>query len=385
VREPDYAAHPPLERVLTLPADWPRSEAVASDVYAAWSRLLGDRPVALVRSVERARELLLRAADVQPGEPIGLPANATRRLVEAIKHHGARPLFLDVGPDLSMRVDRDRLAAVRIAWSEPVGGLPTSPDLPGVTTWIDHADTLPARARPRDKVTLWGLRLSSDPSQSGALVTFGSSTLLKSFEALLAPGDLPDLPSALAQCSRLGGDALRQGLAHGQDEVVRETRRGLREAAGLPLLEGHSAALPHHLAVRIPDESDPSTFYAYVRGENTPVRWLPEVRPLHHAALRPDQAANPLSTAANLARWLLVPVGPDYTREEIVHAVLGIVKAAEYLGVRWRTAPTRAAQYARLLDDMYGPDHDAFRPVFATPSPSGPLAPNQNPERERGG
>ncbi len=41
-----------------------------------------------------------------------------------------------------------------------------------------------------------------------------------------------------------------------------------------------------------------------------------------------------------------------------------IVKTAEYLGVRWRTNPTRAAQYARLLEQMYGLDHDAYRPVF---------------------
>jgi hypothetical protein len=355
--------------MLTLPADWPRSEAVASDAHAAWSRLLGNQPVALVQSVRRARELLLRAAGVQPGEPVGVPANATRGLVEAIKRHGARPLFLDVGPDLCMRANHDRLAAVRIAWSEPPGGLQTSTDLPGVTAWIDHADTLPSLVSPRGSVTLWGLHLSSDPSQSGALVTFGGSELKRSFDALLAPNDLPDVPGALAQCRRLGGDALQQGLAHWQEEVVHETRRGLDDAAGLPLLEGHSAALPHHLAVRIPDESDPSTFYAYVRGENTPVRWLPEVRPLHHAALQPDNDAHPLSTAANLARWLLIPVGPDYTREEIVHAVLGVVKAAEYLGVRWRTAPARAAEYARLLDEMYGPDHDAYRPVFPIGSP----------------
>jgi hypothetical protein len=70
------------------------------------------------------------------------------------------------------------------------------------------------------------------------------------------------------------------------------------------------------------------------------------------------------ATAANLARWLLVPVGPDYTDAEIGHAVLGVVKASEYLGVRWRTDPARAAAYAALLTERYGPDHDAYRPVF---------------------
>jgi glutathione synthase/RimK-type ligase-like ATP-grasp enzyme len=49
-------------------------------------------------------------------------------------------------------------------------------------------------------------------------------------------------------------------------------------------------------------------------------------------------------TASHLARWLLVPVGPDYTDEEIKHAVLGVVKAAEYTGMRWAADPGRAAE-----------------------------------------
>jgi hypothetical protein len=65
-----------------------------------------------------------------------------------------------------------------------------------------------------------------------------------------------------------------------------------------------------------------------------------------------------------LAQHVLIPVGPDYTEEEIKHAVLGPVKTSEYLGVRWRTQSQKAADYAKLLDEMYGPHHDAYRPLF---------------------
>ena len=119
------------------------------------------------------------------------------------------------------------------------------------------------------------------------------------------------------------------------------------------------------MAVQIPPECDVATFYAYVEQENTPVRWLPQIQPLHYAALRADGAPDHRATAANLARWLYVPVGPDYTFEEIKHGVLGIVKAAEYLGVRWRSNPVHAAEYAALMDQTYGAGHDAYRPLFA--------------------
>jgi len=145
-----------------------------------------------------------------------------------------------------------------------------------------------------------------------------------------------------------------------QKATVRQLWQGLHEAAGLPLLPVESAyALPPGVWVQIPAEAEPTNFYWFAQGENTPVRWLPEVRPLHYAAVGMARA-----TATNLARWLLVPVGPEENEETIRHAVLGIVKTAEYLGVRWRLDPARAVAYAHLLDEMYGPTHDAYRPVF---------------------
>jgi hypothetical protein len=63
----------------------------------------------------------------------------------------------------------------------------------------------------------------------------------------------------------------------------------------------------------------------------------------------------------------LIPCGPDYTDEEVTHAVLGPVKVAEYLGLRWWTDPQYAAAYAREMIRRYGPDHDAYRPAFLVP------------------
>jgi len=108
------------------------------------------------------------------------------------------------------------------------------------------------------------------------------------------------------------------------------------------------------------------------------VHWLPELCPIHYAAAR--QGPDYLDTARRLARWLLIPVGPDDSPAEIAHAVLGVVKAADYLGVRWRCDPVRAAAYARLMNEWYGPDHDAYRPIFSTagPCPTTPaLTPSQ--------
>jgi hypothetical protein len=94
------------------------------------------------------------------------------------------------------------------------------------------------------------------------------------------------------------------------------------------------------------------------------------VRPLHYAALRtPDT-----TSAQQLARWLFVPVGPAYTTEEVSHAILGIAKTADYLGVRWVTDPARAHWYADLMVTWYGQDHDGYRPHFAVAPPASPGA-----------
>ncbi|NJP04724.1 MAG: hypothetical protein HC837_03365 [Chloroflexaceae bacterium] len=91
VRGPDYGAHPPLADLLTLPADAPLTAATTSQAHAAWSAALESATVILFRSVARAREVLLEAARIGVGAVVGVPANASRSLVEAIKRSGATP------------------------------------------------------------------------------------------------------------------------------------------------------------------------------------------------------------------------------------------------------------------------------------------------------
>nr|MBA2450067.1 hypothetical protein [Chloroflexota bacterium] len=309
MREPDYQAHPALDRVLTLAHD-AAPPTDASRAVAAWSVALARPRVLLVRSVARARALLLQAAGVEPGESVGVPANAGQSLVQALKAHAARPHFLELGPDLAPIADPSRLAGVRIAWTEGIGGLATIPALPGISLWVDHADSLPipvgslesrvpspesngsafltgdSPPATGESMTLWGLHLSDAPAESGALLAFDEPDLHAAVAALLTSEDCPDSARALAQCRRLVGDQDQPGLAVRQQHRLAETWRGLAEAAGLPLLPLDGAsALAQHVAVRIPDEADVSTFYAYVAAENTPVRWLPLLRPLHHAAI----------------------------------------------------------------------------------------------------
>ncbi len=352
VRGADYAAQAPLDDLLSLPAD--------TDVYVevtleaaeeAWSQRLGGAMVVLARDAYRARRLLHQAAGIAPGEWVGLPANASHDLAESVKHHKALPRFLDLDAQLQLAP-----STARYTWTQVLRGLWQPRD----AAWLDCADTLPMPgAAKRPAVTLYGLHLSAAGGRPGALMTFKDEALYAAVKALRQPEDCPDAARALAQSERL------PELARRQKVNLAEARRGLCEAAGLATHAPSSLALATAVAVQIPLECDPATFYAYVEQENTPVRWLTQIQPLHYAALRADGAPNHRETAANLARWLYVPVGPDYSFEEIKHGVLGVVKAAEYLGVRWRSNPAYAAEYAALMDRTYGAGHDAYRPLFA--------------------
>ncbi len=368
VRGPDYAAHPPLDQLLLLPPAATRPIGDAQAARAAWSDALGGASVVLLASVARARTLVLRALGVQPGEPVGLPANATRDLAEAIKHHPATPRWLDLAADLSLMTVAERLADVRVVWAHPLGGIGALMPLEDQALLVDASDTLPAPGEPlpHDPVaaTIYGLHLHSDSQRSGALIVCADPTLALALEVLCGPQDQIDPPAALAQLQRLAGPG---GLAARQQANLTAVREGLIQAAGLPLIEALPNGLAQHIAVRVPAPCDAATFYAYVLGEQTPVRWLPAQRPLHYAAVRSNGAPQMAATAAHLARVLLVPVGPDYTAEEVKHAVLGITKAADYLGVRWATNPERAAWYAQQMVEWYGTDHDAYRVLFACP------------------
>jgi hypothetical protein len=416
IRDREYRANPPLDQLLVLPG-LAVSLADRAAATAAWSAALG-APVVLARGLEPARAALLAALGVAPGDLVALPANATRALVEAVKARGARPAFLPLDPSLALADDAPVEAA--LVWAQPVAGLSEPGPVAGAALIADHGETLPALADDADLAplplagarasrtplladdawaaepraagpiaTLWGLHLTADPAEAGALIAFapGQEGLAERVSAGLA-GDGPDPARALAQLARLSG---RPGLAARQRRALVETGLGLSEAAGLALLPIASRpgagqpgvpALAHGVAVQVPLESEPSTFYGYLRGENTPVRWLPELRPVHYAAVRGlDQAWR--ASAVNLARWLMVPVGPDYSADEVGQAVLGVVKASDYLGVRWRLDPARAASYARSMDERYGPDHDAYRPIFCPSLPD--AAEGQNVRRAGSG
>jgi hypothetical protein len=357
VRGSPETANPPLATALRLDPIVPAADIASADVEDAWSAALGGVAVVLVRTPDHARRLLLEAAGVEAGEAIGLPVNSDRALVESVKRYGARPMFLGLDDALAPTA-RD----VRIAWAQPDGGAGGV----GTATWIDYSDTVPIPGvAPEAGAAIFGLHLAADAAHCGALLVVGDHALAAQVSDRAAPEDRPDAARAYAQLQRLLGARERPGLAPRQLAALDEARRGITEAAGMRVLEPAHGALAHHIAVRIPDEIDPATFFAYVQAERTPVRWLATTRPIHYAALR-DAGSGAHAAAAELARWLLVPVGPDYSGEEISHAVLGVVKAAEYLGVRWRTDPARAAEYAAFLDEMYGADHDAYRPIFST-------------------
>ena len=355
VRGADYAAHPPLDELLTPPLGAAMCKDVTLEIAEqAWSERLGGAKVVLARDAYRARRLLHQAAGIQRGEWVGIPANASHDLAESIKHHKALPRFLDFDAQLRLTT-----SGTRFTWTQVLRGLWQPQD----ATWLDCADTLPTIPFPgaaeRPAVTLFGLHLPDADKRPGALLAFNDEALYAEVKALRQPADCPNAAKAFAQCERL------PELAERQSANLAVARRGLREAAGLATQEPNSLALATAVAVQIPMECDAATFYAYVEQENTPVRWLPQIQPLHYAALRAGGAPDHRGTAANLARWLYVPVGPDYTVEEIKHLVLGVVKAAEYLGVRWRSNPAYAAEYAALMDQTYGAGHDAYRPLFA--------------------
>ncbi len=347
IRHAEYNAHPPLRDLLTLPSGEMGSPDAAEGL---WAQIVGTERFLLVRSPYHAGKLLLRAAGVAQGDYVGLPANASRDLTESVKHHGAQPRFLDLDADLRLLGERPC-----ISWSQPAGGA-----MPEAGGWHDHSDTLPLPGGHHTGVSAFGLHLDCDPGQSGALIIFGedAADLHRAAQSLMSGKLLPNLGRAAAQAARL------PSIAQAQRDKLCEVYAALQESTAMPMLPVSDVALGHGVFVRIPPEADPATFYAYVKEENTPVRWLPEVQPLHYAAVRPGGAPHYLRTGAHLARWLMVPVGPDYTEEEIKHAVLGIVKAADYLGVRWYCDHAYAREYAALMDNIYGEGHDAYRPVF---------------------
>lgn len=252
VRGPDYAAHPPLDGLLTLSPVYDPAPADLRAAQAAWSDALGGAPVVLLASVEHARALLLRALGVQPGKPVGLPANATRDLAEAVKHHPATPRWLDLDPNLIPVADPEQFTDLGVVWAQPYGGAWSATAPEGVALLVDAGDSLPNLSLPEHAgavATIFGLHLGGDPRRAGALVVCQDAALALAVEALARPEDLPDAALALAQLGRLAGP---EGLAARQRAALEAAREGLRQAAGLPLLQDAPGVLAQQIAIRVP-------------------------------------------------------------------------------------------------------------------------------------
>ena len=372
VRSADYPAHPSLRQVLVLPDATVIPEAKPDEALAAWRAYLRfTGPLLLVRSPDRARKVLMAALGVANGEPVAIPANTRRYLSEAVKRSGGKPLFMELDADLEFVPETPGLDAARVHWAQPVGGMPPPAPLAGKTYLVDHGQTLPAPlaeggAGLPGAATVFGLHL--DDQDGGALIAFNDHDLAEKAAALLTLDDAPDAGRALAQVQRLSGS---NGLAARQLWLDAEVRLGMEAGAGMPMAARADGVLPHGLAVRIPEEADLATFISYVRNELVALDWLPELQPMFYVAYQVTQ--NPAltrRTAEHLSRWVMSPIGPDFVDDEITHAVLGILKAAEYTGVRWYTNPGRARWYGEMLVDWYGPDHDAYHPAFTISVPA---------------
>jgi hypothetical protein len=372
VRPADYPAHPTLAQSLTLPAETPLTEASAEEALAAWREYLDFAgPLLLVRQPDRARKLLMEAFGIQPGEPVAIPVNTRRFLSEAVKRSKGKPLFVELDADLEFVCETPGLEPARLVWAQSVGGMAPPRPIPGKALFVDHGLTLPAPLAGADEdlgadVTLWGLHLGDDGD--GALIAFRDADLAVRAAALLGPDDAPDARRALAQCARLRGP---DGLAARQLAIDEAVRVGMEAGAGMPMGQRANGALPFGLPVCIPSDVDVATFISYVRNELVALDWLPELQPLFYVANQVTQNhALTRQSAENLARWVISPLGPDFVEDEVTHAVIGILKAAEYTGSRWYTNPGRARWYSDLLFEWYGPEHDAYHPAFEISVPA---------------
>jgi len=366
IRASDANKRPTLADILTLPSqvgDGQRHHNGDADkILRDWSARMGGRPVWIARSLREARLQLLLSFGVVTGGTVLLPANATHPLVEIIKQVGAKPLFAALDCNLGIVTGKQ----CRLAWLQPLFGLPVQDSISAEISILDHGDSVPGSvprnvAREKDAsadIELYGLCLSHNPDRAGALVVFNQQEHYTQFLAENEEVDPSIYQRADEQLQRL------YNLAPMQESALDYVWTGVREAAGLPVLPlTTGSALAHGIAVRVPEEGSPSLFWSYASRENTPIQWVPELRPIHYAA-----SASRNENIAMLERWFFVPVSPTDDIGAMKQSILGIVKTAEYLGLRWRTDPMRAAQYATKLDELYGPEHDAYRPAFSTPA-----------------
>lgn len=367
VRDANYPAHEGLRKVLTLSGEIDADTVSFNDALNAWSIYIGEnRNILAVKSTDRARKLLMAAFGIDDGEPVGIPANTRRPLSEAVKRSKGTPAFIELDRNLEFVPETPGIETARLVWAQPVAGMAAPAPIEGKTLFVDYAFTLPA-PEPEyipGAATVFGLHLSDNMREDGALIVFNDVALYNTAQAMVDPeNDLPDAGRMMAQLNRVAGD---DGLAARQLANYRAATEGLLHAGALPQAEtSMSPALPFGLVIRIPDEADVATFISYVRNENLVLDWMPEIQPMFYVVnqVTKDRALTG-KTAEHLARWVISPIGPGFIDDEITHAVLGPVKAAEYTGVRWYTNLERARWYNDLMLEWYGPTHDAYRAAF---------------------
>jgi predicted transcriptional regulator len=338
---------------LTAAALTARPGGDGEQVQAQWQAAFGAQPVLLVRNVARARSLLLRSRLCTEQAQLILPANATPALVQSVTRTQQPISFAELDSSLALSG-----ADMGVVWAQPGGVVAAAAGrAPGRALVIDYGECAPAPgAGLQGDVAIYRLFAAQEAREAGALLLFGDRRLFRHVQSLMQPEDTPAHGALAAHLP------VWEALVQRQQTVLAAIAAGVREAAGLVVVMPANV-LADAVLVQIPEEAPASAFYAYASAENTPVQWMPLVRPVHHAALRSGRGA---ATQRNLARWLALPAAPGYDEEQVRHTVLGIVKTAEYLGVRWRTDPLRAAAYAALMDEMYGAGHDAYRPNFPT-------------------
>lgn len=344
---------PTLAEALTAAVQTAQPGGDGKDAQEQWQEALGAQPLLLVRNTAQARSLILRSRLCFERARVILPANATPALVQSVKR--ARRSYAFAELDEALALDP---AHAGVIWTQPGGVIAaTVGRQPGCALVIDYGDFAPAPgASLQGDVALYRLFAAQEAREAGALLLFNDRRLFLDVQSSMQPEDLPDAKRLTAHLP------VWEALARQQQGVLAAIAGGVRAAAGL-VVATPTDVLAERVLVRIPEEAPASSFYAYASAENTPVQWLPLVRPLHYAALHSGCGA---ATQRHLERWVALPAAPGYDEEQIRHTVLGIVKTAEYLGVRWRTDPAHAAAYAALMEELYGPEHDAYRPNFPT-------------------
>ena len=253
----------------------------------------------------------IAASDVAVDERIGVPANASRALVDAVKSTGGRPVFCPLDEWLRPMPPAD----VRIVWVQSFAGhVPDLGPLRDHRVLVDAGDAFVSR---------------NEPGVAGPRIADGH-------------------------------------LLVAQRAAVAAVAMGVVGAAGLDtcVVDPSSAVVPMGVAVRLPADADVTTFVAYLEGEQTGAQWAPRRRPLHSQAQYQLTADECAQSAQNLSRFVHLPVGPSFDDEHVDHSVLGVVKTAEYTGWRWINDRAQVAWYESWLVEKYGTGHDAYRPSW---------------------